>query len=426
MCGNTGAMTKPPTVFISYSHDSDAHKKWVIQLATDMRSKGVDVILDHWDLKFGQDLAMFMQQGVSKSDRVLMICTATYVQKSEERKGGVGFEALIVTGELVQTIETAKFIPAMRNNAAGKMPSFLGPRKYVSFNDDANYASALDELCDELCGRTPEKPPLRESFSGSPPSATVAGTTGPTPRNVTLLDDAWFKDRLDTAKIGIAKLKLPGAMELRFGLHKPVSKSQIELLRSIENSEIKTFGWPIGLTMNAEEYKPRPFADGVRAEVAIDKTSSIMNRDSYDYWAAKNNGDFFLLQSLFEDARRPGHIFFNTRIVRVTEALMFMRNYYKNLGAPDDAEVSVRIAHTGLHDRKLESSSHNRLLSTSPTSKVDEAAADATFKLDSLDQQLSNQVQQLLAPMFTLFEFTEINTAVYDDIVSRFAAGEVS
>ena len=39
-----------PTVFISYSHDSDEHKNWVLQLATRLRSNGVDVILDRWNL----------------------------------------------------------------------------------------------------------------------------------------------------------------------------------------------------------------------------------------------------------------------------------------------------------------------------------------------------------------------------------------
>ena len=39
-----------PVVFVSYSHDSEAHKAWVLKLATDLRSNGVDAILDVWDL----------------------------------------------------------------------------------------------------------------------------------------------------------------------------------------------------------------------------------------------------------------------------------------------------------------------------------------------------------------------------------------
>jgi hypothetical protein len=56
---------------------------------------------------------------------------------------------------------------------------------------------------------------------------------------------------------------------------------------------------------------------GIRAELPAPA------RDRYDYWAVRKNGDFYLLQSLFEDSRERNALFFNTRIVRVTEALMF-------------------------------------------------------------------------------------------------------
>ncbi len=49
-------------VFISYSHDNDEHKSWVMQVATRLRHNGVDVILDQWNLKLGQDLSMKYKQ----------------------------------------------------------------------------------------------------------------------------------------------------------------------------------------------------------------------------------------------------------------------------------------------------------------------------------------------------------------------------
>ena len=54
-----------PTVFISYSHDDESHKDWVLQLATRLRSNGLNVLLDRWNLKLGQDLASFMERGLS-------------------------------------------------------------------------------------------------------------------------------------------------------------------------------------------------------------------------------------------------------------------------------------------------------------------------------------------------------------------------
>src|SRR5688572_4070871 len=109
---------KPPVVFISYAHESDAHKRWVLKLATDLRARGIDASLDQWDLAPGQDVAAYMASGITAADRVLLVCTDEYVGKAEVGEGGVGYERLIVTAELVADIDTKKFIPVVRRNAS--------------------------------------------------------------------------------------------------------------------------------------------------------------------------------------------------------------------------------------------------------------------------------------------------------------------
>ncbi len=39
-----------PKAFISYCWSSPQHEQWVINLATELRQAGVDIILDKWDL----------------------------------------------------------------------------------------------------------------------------------------------------------------------------------------------------------------------------------------------------------------------------------------------------------------------------------------------------------------------------------------
>jgi hypothetical protein len=120
-----------PKVFISYSHDSQPHKDWVRSLAADLRANGIDAVLDQWDLSAGQDIAAFMAGGIRTANRVLLICTDKYVSKAEAGSGGVGYERLIVTAEVVGSLDTIKFIPIVRSNAGGrKVPDFLGPRVY--------------------------------------------------------------------------------------------------------------------------------------------------------------------------------------------------------------------------------------------------------------------------------------------------------
>lgn len=139
-----------PTVFISYSHDSDDHKDWVLQLATRLRSNGVNVLLDRWNLKLGQDLAAFMERGLSESNRVLCICSEPYVTKSNVGQGGVGYEKQIMTAELLADLNTNWVIPVIRNNNASKVPTFLGGRLYVNFENDNLYETHYEELLREL------------------------------------------------------------------------------------------------------------------------------------------------------------------------------------------------------------------------------------------------------------------------------------
>ncbi len=93
-------MTAIPKVFISYSHDNDIHKQWVYNLACGLVENGIDTILDQWDVQLGSNLIRFMEHGLSNSDRVLVVCTDSYNKKSNDGFGGVGYEKIILTGEL--------------------------------------------------------------------------------------------------------------------------------------------------------------------------------------------------------------------------------------------------------------------------------------------------------------------------------------
>ena len=140
-----------PKVFMSYSHDSEEHKEWVLQLATRLRSNGVDVLLDRWNLKLGSDLAAFMEQGLSKSQRVICVCSETYVEKANRGKGGAGYEKQNISAEYLKDQNTNWVIPLIKNNNADKKtPIFLGTRQYVSFEDPALYEAKYEELLRDI------------------------------------------------------------------------------------------------------------------------------------------------------------------------------------------------------------------------------------------------------------------------------------
>ena len=158
-----------PRVFLSYSHDSEAHRAWVRRLAERLLEGGVEVTLDQWDLPFGADVVRFMELGIRDADRVLMVCTANYVAKAEERKGGAGYEGMIITGHVARATDTIKFAPIVRDHAGETLvPGFLGQRLWLDFRDDGLFEERLEELLRELHGapRYPKPPLGRNPFAG--------------------------------------------------------------------------------------------------------------------------------------------------------------------------------------------------------------------------------------------------------------------
>lgn len=152
-----------PIAFISYSHDSDAHKEWVRRLASDLRDRyGIDVILDQWEIGPGDDVPKFMERSVKRALRVLMVCTEPYVRKADDGKGGAGYEAMVVTSELVSDLGTRKFIPLVRQLGGNSpLPTCVATRFYIDFSKDDTFDEKLEELARSI-HQSPkfEKPPL--------------------------------------------------------------------------------------------------------------------------------------------------------------------------------------------------------------------------------------------------------------------------
>jgi uncharacterized protein YegP (UPF0339 family) len=148
-------MSLVPKCFISYSHDNEAHKEWVLNLATRLIKNGVDVILDQWDLRLGGDLPSFMEGGLTDVDRVICICSEAYVSKANAGSGGVGYEKMILTSELMHNINSEKIIPLIKKNSASKAtPVFLQTKLYIDFRSETEYENSYSALIKEIHGES--------------------------------------------------------------------------------------------------------------------------------------------------------------------------------------------------------------------------------------------------------------------------------
>lgn len=152
-----------PTVFICYSWDDEEHKRWAKKMADDLRSKyNICSLIDQYNLA-GANLVEFMNKGIHVSDRVLIIGTPVYKQRSETGIGTGGkYEGVIITTEIFKNTDTVKFIPLLRrgNTFHDSFTNIVSVLNGFDFRDDSKYEETLKSLVDEIHGTTNKIPAL--------------------------------------------------------------------------------------------------------------------------------------------------------------------------------------------------------------------------------------------------------------------------
>lgn len=117
------AMADNPRVFISYSHDSDAHSELVLQFAWALRSHGIDVELDQFHNEEIVDWPRWCRQQIKRqnSDFVVCVCTAEYQRRVDggvppERGKGVYWEGALLDDEVYDDKGNRRLIPVLFND----------------------------------------------------------------------------------------------------------------------------------------------------------------------------------------------------------------------------------------------------------------------------------------------------------------------
>ncbi|MBF0104552.1 MAG: hypothetical protein HQM16_04410 [Deltaproteobacteria bacterium] len=190
-----------------------------------------------------------------------------------------------------------------------------------------------------------------------------------------------------------------------------------ELLEIAEKSQIHTFGWPIGVVLHTNEYMPRPYKEGIKCIIKSETMGG-----SYDYWDLKKNGDFYLLQSFFEDSRTENKIFLDVRISRITEAILHSALLYTLFGFHPDHVVNIRIKHNGLNGRILSIADPMRIMFQKRTSFENAVETDIETKLSDIRTNIYDIVYRAISEMTLMFEYYEPPRNVVNDIAGQFIA----
>ena len=162
-----------PTVFISYSWDDEDHKRWVAKLATELRKGGAEARLDQWHTELGDPLPTFMTNEIRDNDFVLVVCTPSYRRKSDQGKGGVGYEGSIMTAEVAASGNHRKYIPVLaRGLWEDAAPSWLKGKRFADLSNESAYEENREDLLKTLLGARPGAPPVRPAATGPSAEAT--------------------------------------------------------------------------------------------------------------------------------------------------------------------------------------------------------------------------------------------------------------
>jgi len=148
-------------VFISWTKTNDDHWNWTEQLGKFLRENGVNARIDMWHLKTGMDLPQFMTNELSLADKVIIISNEKYAEKADGRTGGVGWETMIIQGDMArQPPDSTKFLVIVTsNNLEEGLPIYLKSKYVIHWTGKDKEKINRQRLLSELLNVF-EEPPL--------------------------------------------------------------------------------------------------------------------------------------------------------------------------------------------------------------------------------------------------------------------------
>jgi len=214
-------------IFVSYSWDSEEHKKWVLKLADDL-SQYIHVSLDQYDLSAGKPINLFVEEKIKESDKVLILMTPEYASRADKRVKGAGYEYSIINTDLARNLEIykdkSKYIPILRSGNDNKsIPVYLKQFYYHDMRTDSHYDEKFRDLLKVLSDQPIIPRPLISD------------------RNIFFKQASLDKDNLDFSLMDKIKLLIPDSTK-HIILH--------EELINLSDKTVKTFGSDNYLNLN--------------------------------------------------------------------------------------------------------------------------------------------------------------------------------
>lgn len=330
-----------PKVFISYSWHPEENKIRVQRLAERLMQDGVNVILDIWDLKHGHDKYVFMEQMVKDPDikKVLVICNEDYALKADARKGGVGTESTIMSGDIYSLAEQTKFIPILMEGKNGEacLPTFLKSRMYIDMSSNETYELGYDQLLRDIYS----KPLLRKPALGKMPSYLEAdepvllSTAREQQKLKEKIDQSsdlqtWIARYCDKIIESLDQFKVTFNGGKTCGLIELVEKSIASM--QVVNNDFIAF---VDTVASNSECNGKQFVDFFEKLLQYYEDKDIELASSTDSWHLKNDNYRFFNYELF------------LSFTAIFQKHNYTLDYYKNKGYSSSSQVAILMNNYG-------------------------------------------------------------------------------
>lgn len=145
-------------VFISHTSATEDEKEWVKSLALFLLEQGFQARIDILHLRHGMDLSQWMCNELFLANKVIIICDEKYKNKADGRLGGVGWETMIIQGDMANLPpDSTKYQVVVRENVLRDgMPLYLRTRYAFHAPKSDKEQTFRFELAKELLDLPPD------------------------------------------------------------------------------------------------------------------------------------------------------------------------------------------------------------------------------------------------------------------------------
>lgn len=233
---------------------------------------------------------------------------------------------------------------------------------------------------------------------------------------INLWDGNWLAAKRQYVTQKFAEFDFKRNMEILISpVNGKLNLSQNELLKIADESQIMTFGWPIGIIYRYEAgLKPLSKSDGVLSEI-----KGLETTPSFDYSYFKKNGQIFISKSLFEDPHFPDSIIQDARIRRTTEILLYISRYYSRCKLLPNELIEVEIKYNGLLNNQISFAPYGQSLRPLKSTE-NECLIKIKTSLSEIERKLPELVLEFVNGLFNLFDFHEVTIEYVSPIVNDY------